>query len=274
MKAPLKMIVSDLDGTLLKNHLEITDFTVEVIKKARAKGILFVVATGRPMQTIKKYVNAYDFIDYYIVSNGMAVYNPKNTSFIISNTFSKEDLLKILEVTEKEVANYDIHAHEGLYYHGPLRKTYFDHIKTLHHHEDAPSAFPLEELEDLHALSVTKIMWIEEDIPRYEALMKIAQNLGDYQIVRSQTSYIDFNLKGISKGKTLKDLADSLNIKKEEIIAFGDQNNDLTMIKYAGIGVAMENATAELKEVADAMTKSSEDDGVAYYLKQILDLND
>lgn len=270
MTLPIKMIVSDLDGTLLKDHKIITEYTKDAILKAKEKGILFVVATGRPMQTIKPYLNGVDFVDYYIVSNGMAVYDPKKKDFVISHTFNKEDLLKILEVSEKHVPNFDIHAHEGLYYKGPLRETYFNAIKKGSKKEDAPNVYPLEELEDLYQLSVTKIMWIEEDLEQYERLTQKAHDLNDYQIVRSQDSYIDINLKGISKGKTLKDLVESLNIEASEIIAFGDQNNDISMIQYAGIGVAMENATAELKAVADIITSSSDDDGVAKMINTVL----
>ena len=273
MDKPLKMIVSDLDGTLLKNHLEITKFTQEVIQKAKAKGLLFVVATGRPMQTIKTYLNHFDFIDYFIVSNGMAVFHPKTNTFIINNTFEISDLETLLPFSEINVSNFDIHAHEGIYYKGPLRKTYFDGVLTLHEKNDAPTVYEIKELPSLDQLSVTKIMWIEEDLKKYAQLSDLAKCLNTYQIVQSEKSYIDFNLKGISKGSTLKHLAEILNIKQEAIIAFGDQGNDQTMIEYAGIGVAMENAVPDLKRVANDIAKSSDDEGVAHYLKQILNLN-
>ena len=125
------------------------------------------------------------------------------------------------------------------------------------------------EIEDDH--SIIKVMMIDEPEVLEEGIKKLPEEVyKKYTVVRSAPYFLEFLSKTCNKGEGVKSLAESLGIKREEVIAIGDAGNDLHMIEYAGLGVAMGNAFEEVKEKADFITKSNEEDGVAFVFEKFV----
>ena len=118
---------------------------------------------------------------------------------------------------------------------------------------------------------IIKIMYIDEPEVLEEGIKRLPQELYDkYTVVRSAPFFLEFVNKESSKGVGLKALSEHLGITEKEVIAVGDANNDLSMLEYAGLGVAMENGTKEVKEIANYITKSNEEDGVAHIINKFI----
>lgn len=262
MKKTFKLIATDMDGTLLKNHHEITQFTSETLIKAHEQGIQIVVATGRPFQTVKQYMSQHPYIDFFIINNGAAVYTNQNEDAVIEHAFDGETVKEILTFAATYTNDFEVHTKDAIYIHGKIRETFFKRFISKNP-INPPNILPLDDFNIFSQVPATKILLIEENQEKYEMLKEAIKSFGLFEINQSQISYIDINLKGISKGHALEELTNSLNISMEDVIAFGDQENDLTMISMAGFGVAMDNATPDVKKHAQHITDSADDEGVA-----------
>ena len=269
MKKTFKMIATDMDGTLLKHHHEITPRTKKVLLEAKNKGITIVVATGRPFQTIKKYIVEHPYIDYFIVNNGAAIYDTNKKGYIIEHAFDGNTVEKLLAFASTYTPHYEVHTEHAIYVHGTLRERFFIEMsKKLNGYE--PHVLPLNDPSIFNDINVTKLLLIEEDEKKYERLKEATKAFGDYEVIQSQVAYIDVNVANISKGNAIEELSKQLNISLNDIIAFGDQENDLSMIQTSGFGVAMDNAVQKVKNAASYITESADDEGVAKAIEKFV----
>ena len=118
---------------------------------------------------------------------------------------------------------------------------------------------------------IVKVMMIDPQEKLDEAIKKLPKYLYDkYSVFKSAPYFLEFTNKEVDKGKGLKKLGEYLGIKQEEMIACGDAGNDISMIKYAGLGVAMKNATDDVKEVSDYITLSNDEDGIAHIVNKFI----
>lgn len=265
-----KLIALDIDGTVLREDKSLSPAVVEAVSKASDKGVKVVITTGRPISGISRILNKLNLNsegDYAIGYNGGLVqktHNDEVTSQILMPEDSFELLYKLsldLNVhlhllTSKEVItpNKDISPYTVL-------EAHINSIQLLY---STP-----EEINQLEA--VNKIMFIDHT----EILDSAIENLPDwiyekFNVVRSTPNFLEILPKGVSKGTGIKLLADSLGIKQEEIIAVGDADNDIDMIEYAGLGVAMGNAFENVKAIADYISKTNEEDGVAHVINKFI----
>ncbi|MGB0174988.1 MAG: Cof-type HAD-IIB family hydrolase [Acholeplasmataceae bacterium] len=269
MKKIFKMIATDMDGTLLKYHHEITPRTKRALLEAKKQGITIVVATGRPFQTVKKYIAEHPYIDFFVVNNGAAIYDTKKKGYIIEHAFKSQEVKDILEFAKTYTPHYEVHSEHAIYVHGHLRETFFKAMsKKLIGYE--PIILPLSDVSIFDQVNATKILLIEEDQIKYDKLKSATKALGNYEVIQSQVAYIDINLENISKGQAITELANTLKMNLEDVIAFGDQENDLSMLQVSGFGVAMENAVPLVKKNADHITNSADNEGVAKTIEEFV----
>jgi Cof subfamily protein (haloacid dehalogenase superfamily) len=264
----IKLIAIDMDGTLLLPDHTISPAVKNAIAAARERGINVVLTTGRPYAGVHSYMKELHMEregDYCITYNGALVQNASDGSTVAQTTLSYDDY-RYLEQLSREV---------GSHFHALDRNTLYTanrDISPYTVHESFVATIPLVfcEAEKMDPQTqFLKVMMIDEPTILDQAIARIPLEVKEkYTVLKSAPYFLEILHKSVTKGTGVKALADVLNIKPEEIMAIGDQENDIAMIEFAGVGVAMENAIPSVKEAADFVTKTNLEDGVAYAIEK------
>lgn len=264
-----KLIALDMDGTLLTSDKIITENTKNAIKAAENKGIKIVLASGRPLKGLTRYLEELDLFsgnDYVLSYNGGLVQNTRTEQIVSKISLSGADLKRIYEVSKK--ANINIHAFSaknGLI--TPKVSKYTQYEADMNGIDVTIKDFnTVDDNED-----IIKIMMVDEADILDPAIEKLPKELYEkYSIFKSAPFFLEFTNKEVDKGLGLKKLGEHLGIRQEEIIACGDAGNDLSMVKYAGLGVAMGNAIEEVKNAANFITASNDEDGIVNVIEKFI----
>ncbi|MBD7913576.1 sugar-phosphatase [Clostridium sp. Sa3CUN1] len=264
-----KLVAIDMDGTLLREDKTISERTKKAIQSAREKDVTVVLATGRPIEGVSRYLeelNMYTDKDYVLSYNGALVQKTLNKDVIGKIALTGEDLHYLKKLSDELKVN--IHAFsetKGLI--TPKNSKYTEveaSINNIDIHEINFDTISKDEV-------IVKIMMIDEPEILGPAIEKLPKEVFEkYTVVRSTPYFLEFLNKEVNKGVGVEMLAKHLGIKQEEVITFGDAGNDLHMIEYAGLGVAMANAFDEVKEAANYITDSNENDGVAKAIEKFI----
>ena len=256
-----KIIALDMDETLLTSDKQISPKTVDTLLKAHNQGVKIVLASGRPhagLITYLKQLNIYNDNEYVLCFNGALVVHAKSGKPISTCILKGRDYKRIFKLAQE----FNVHCHAFSTRQGLItdRPSQYTQLESDINHIDINYINPLTDIDDDE--DIIKVMFIDppEIIGKIEIPEEFKQ---DYNTFRSSPFFIEFTNKGVDKGAGLKHLADYLGIKQEETMACGDQGNDLAMIKYAGLGVAMGNAIDSVKAVANYITDTNDNDGVA-----------
>ncbi len=264
----IKLITFDLDGTLLDSDHQLHAKTIEAVDAVRKKGIKTLVATGRMYISAKPHIDKLEMTDPVITYNGALVMNPVQNKEIYHSPIPFSVADKISKKVEKSSYYLQAFLDDTLYVSEKNEYTKkYEHIAGV-------VAQTVGSLNSFMDKGPTKMLIIEEDEDIQKEIVEfLSSNFSnEIEISGSYPSFIEITKKGISKAEPLKKLADQYNIKREEIMVFGDGLNDLTMVEWAGRGIAMENAHPKLRESADDIAQSHIELGVAKYLKQYFDL--
>ncbi len=263
-----KLVALDMDGTLLNKNKTISKENFEAIENVRKKGVQVVLATGRPIKGIEKYLKELNLLtgnDYAVAFNGAVVQNTKTGEVLSKNLMSIDDL-KYLYSLSKDLG-VNIHALTLNTCITPKHSKYSQL-------ESDMNGIPLD-IVDFDSIdpntTIVKIMFIDDESLLDTVIKKLpAEIYNQYTVVKSAPFFLEFINKKVNKGFGVEVLAKNLGIKKEEIICMGDAGNDIHMVEYAGLGVAMGNAFPELKEVANYVTKTNEENGVAHVINKFI----
>ncbi len=265
----IKLCTIDLDGTLFDSQKRISDENKKAILAAKEKGCKIVIASGRPIHgivTVLEELQLFRQDDYVICYNGAKVFTTLDGNCIYDSVISGKDVKELYQ--EAKRLNVFIHAfrkNEQLI--TPQHNPYTD-VEMKINHIDAV-LYDFDAIKDDDEFLKCMLVAAEHDITR--AMNELDQKFYDrYSVVRSSKIFLEFLNKTTHKGSALKALANYLDLDIQETMAIGDAGNDLEMIKTAGIGVAMENAFEEVKKVADFITTSNEQDGVANAIKRFI----
>ncbi|AZK46108.1 Cof-type HAD-IIB family hydrolase [Paenibacillus lentus] len=256
-----KMIVLDLDDTLLRDDHTISPRTKKALMDAQEAGIKVVLASGRPtfaMTHIAKELELEKYGSFILSFNGAKITNCATEEVLFSSTLSPETVHELYEVSKRE--GVWIHTYVGDDIVTPVNNKYTDI-------EGEITGMPIIEAANFVAAvqePVVKVLMVD-DPEKLVALESKLQPLmeGKLNVVRSKPFFLEFTEAGVDKGTSLHHLIQQLGIKREEVIAIGDSYNDLAMIEFAGLGVAMGNAPDDIKAVADHVTDTNMEDGVA-----------
>ncbi|CAM2750005.1 sugar-phosphatase [Hathewaya histolytica] len=263
-----KLLALDLDGTLLLNDGTISKENIDNIKKARDKGVKIVLATGRPIDGIKRFIKQLDLIteeDYTVTYNGALVQNNLTEEVLFEKPLSMKDYRELYDLSKGLKVN--IHALTDQIVLTPKMSKYTALEAELNKIEI--EEIPVKDLPE--DTNIVKIMFIDEPEHLNKVIANIPKNIGEkYTMVQSAPFFFEFLHKEVNKWTGVSALAKRLNIKREEIICVGDAGNDYHMIKNAGLGVAMENAFDEIKECAKYITDTNEEHGVAKVIKEFI----
>lgn len=247
----------DIDGTLVsfKTH-QIPASTIEALSKARSQGIDIFISTGRPRQLINNISAIKQLIKGYITANGAYCYADNN--IISCFHIPTEDVESVIEQSDKLNAACIIMGEHDLAIHNPNPTA----IATFHdmlNISDIPQ-LPLPRIMNQRILQLTPFITPEQE----QHMLPLLKNV---ETSRWCSQFADITAKGVNKAKGLKEIAAHFGYQLNHTMAFGDGGNDLSIIKAAGIGIAMGNAGPELKQAADHTTTTVDDNGIANALR-------
>jgi len=264
----IKLILLDLDGTLLNSEKKISPATYDALAQAAAKGIHIVPCTGRFFRAMPEQVLNLPFLRYAITINGAEIYDAAEEKSLHSALISLEKAREVYSVLDTLPVIYDCFQDNwgwmdrrfydiiGRYAMGDIRPEYMRQMRT-----------PVENfLQTLNSRNkaVQKIQMFFLDMElRARMLIELQQRFPELAITTSLMNNIEINSGDAHKGAALLELCRHLNIDPAETMAFGDGLNDVTMMRSAGIGIAMGNAAQPVKDAADFITDTNNNDGVA-----------
>ncbi|GKX68877.1 Cof-type HAD-IIB family hydrolase [Inconstantimicrobium mannanitabidum] len=264
-----KLLAVDMDGTLLNSNRVISEVNKEAIKRAIEKGVNVVITSGRALKGVDAFLKEVNLVgknQYLIANNGGTIYRTSDFKCIFYKGLSGKDLIKARDLSRKLGLNMIAYTHEGTIAEEENEFTIFEREYVGN---------PVEIIDfdsDIQAGDeITKILFSQTEEILSKKMSEFPKEFcGEYNLVKTMPTVLEVMDKDCNKGYGVKILADKLGIKKEEIICIGDQANDVEMITYAGLGVAMGNAIQELKDIAQYVTSDNDNDGVAEVIEKFI----
>jgi len=267
-----KLLALDLDGTLLNSKEEISKKNLEAIKRVNKKGVKIIVTTGRSYASAESYITKININDPVITYNGAVIHDFENVirKITLKDNLIK-DILKLLKDMDYAPIIYD-ENHKYYETFGGYTHDFLEFSKTFER-----ELIKVENIIDREWKNVIRLSVVtgEPDIPLLHSELK--KNFGE-KIKTLDTYFVGWNFwifeilsKDCSKSNGLSFLCNTYNIEQEEVIAVGDNNNDLDMITWAGMGVAMKNGLTSVIKEADYVTeRNNDEDGVTEVLEKFI----
>ena len=283
----IKLVISDVDGTLINSDHKISERTKRTVQKLVDKGIEFGIATGRNYESALGIVKQLDLDSHtvpIISLNGFWVDHPELNYKFRDKSIDYDTSKKLGDIGTEYYMGVLYFFEDKVYSHmDDLSFEDYGYSNTsnhMHFFKDDHEMERINSIEDIKELftsdhEVQKIVFIQD--AGYTELVKerISRNFPkEYDLLMVAKGWAEIMPKDVNKGKAILEYAKFRGIDASEILAFGDSDNDLSMIKYLGQGVAMKNARNSLKVLADDITKSNDDDDVAHYIEEHLLSND
>ena len=265
-----KLIALDIDGTLLNSEKKITNEVFNSIQEAKKAGAKVVLSTGRPLPGVTPLLdelNLNDDGDYVICFNGAVVQEVKSKKVLSNIQMCHDDFVLINDIAKQNNTHIHINTPTNLIVPEKTASKYTMHEANLNNIDVV--CMKEEDIDD--NITYCKIMIVDEPEKLEEVLENIPKELFDkYTIVRSAPFFLEFLNKNANKGAALKILCNTINIPISKSIAVGDEENDQHMIKMAGLGVAMGNARDSIKDIANYVTCSNNEHGVAKVIDKFI----
>lgn len=274
MEYKIKMIGLDLDGTLLTDKKELTERTRKAVSSALEQGVVVLAATGRPWLGVPEELRNFPGMRYALTSNGARIIDTLENRVIEEHLLSPDLAKKALEICGK----YDT-----------LQEVYFDgqgyapadKMACVEKYHKNPSMceymrktrIPVKDIFELvekENRGLDKVQALFADMKERSQAWRELKTDSGLELVGSLKYNIEINAAGVNKGTGLVNLGRLLGIRREEIMACGDGDNDEVMLREAGLGVAMANAEEQVKAAADYVTLSNEEDGVATAIEKFV----
>lgn len=264
----IQLIAIDLDGTLLSPDKTISPANKQALLDAEATGVHVVICTGRPLSGVRPIFEEIGFKSdhsYSVINNGCTTVKSLDWSVITYAAFSEDDLL-YLDLLSKEIhpqlSLFDLNRYIILNQE-PNEMSKLD-ASAVH---TEPVRLSLEEVLESQPIFQGMFIDSKDEVDRFQEQYEsvLAKR---FHTIRSQPILFEILPKDVNKATGLKALAERLGISTENVMAIGDENNDIEMIQYAGLGVAMGNAANHIKELADVTTTTNAEDGVATAIRR------
>jgi len=244
MAAQYKLVALDMDGTVLNDKQQISQENREAIAAAIASGVTVMFATGRGVQSVLPYIEDLGLKSPLVAVNGGEVW--RKPGDLLQRALVPNDVIRRV---------HELAVSAGTWYWGYSVEGLFNRDKWA---------------DDIDAYQWLKFGFYEENAELLASVRKQVEEWGIFEVTNSHPSNIELNPKGISKGSGMIEVCKLLGIQMNEVIAMGDSFNDLSMITAAGLGVAMGNAQPAIKEYADIVTLTNEENGVAAVIRDYI----
>jgi len=264
----IKLISLDLDGTLLNSNKELTEENFAALQWAAEQGIEIVPTTGRFYGGMPEIIRKLPFLHYAITINGAQVYDVRRDEIINSEELTAETAVEIMAYLDTLPVIYDCFMDNWGWMTRSLQEQVDEFAPNVHYAKMLKELrSPVEELK-AHVTEkghgVQKIQFFVKDMDlRARLMQELPERFPGIVISSSIYNNVEVNHENAHKGMAMRRLAEHLGIDISQTMAFGDGLNDMTMIRTAGVGVCMENGVDELKAVADFVTVSCDESGVA-----------
>lgn len=268
----IKVIIMDIDGTLLNDDKQLSEKTRQALIQAQDQGTLLVLASGRPTSGLRKLAAQLQMDQHhglFVCFNGSKVIDCQSDEVLFNQAISVADSKAVLEHLKNFKARPMFDKDEYMYVNDVFDNfiTYKGKPFNVMKYEARSNNYLLCEKKDLAAFvdfGINKILTYGDPEylqAHYQEMMAPFQDR--LNCMFTADFYFEFTAKGIDKAKALDTVLIPRGYHREDMIAFGDAQNDKTMIEYVGCGIAMANASDELKAVADDITLSNNEDGIA-----------
>jgi len=260
-----KLMAVDIDGTLLDSNGVLRDETIEAIRLGVGAGLIFTIATGRPIQGVERFNKILGLDLPFITYNGAMVVMGSSREILYERCLSFEDAMKIYSLGIERGTTIIVWSKNKLYV-----SELNDRSQKYGELANTVPEF-LEDPERVLRAGATKILWYDTEINIEKYDGEIGAFLGDgINFHTSKPIFLEFVDKSASKAIAMEMLGKHFGIRREEMISIGDGANDLSMIEYAGLGISMANAPESIKKRADYITLSNDQHGVAHVIHEFI----
>lgn len=275
MKKDIRLIALDLDGTLLDSAKNVTAHTKEVLDECVRRGIIVMPATGRPATGFPRVMETVPAFRYALTSNGAMVYDYTAQKAIYEDLISVENVLKLCAFSR----HYDVMCDVYVNGNGYSERCNLDNIRRFFSSESMieyvlSTRIPVESMEDFLRRSglrgLEKVVFFFGDLTLQKTLLHDLQRFDFVRCTTALANNVEINNLTANKGDSLLRFGAQLGFTRDQIMACGDGLNDIDMIRAAGFGVAMANAVPEIRDAADYITLSNDQDGVAAVIEKFV----
>ena len=278
------------DGTMLNSYGMVTENTKQVIKNTINKGTEVIIASGRPIDSIKTIAKEIGTENYFIAGNGALIYDIKKDEIIYEKFMNKQKVLEIIKICEENSIAYNIYTEKTIIAKGLKYNVLYYYKENLKKEENKKTNITIVEdvyeyIKNLENEKFLKITVCDETKSVFNSIIRKLRTVEDIDVldvlhmsrkmikqgtedVPIEYYYTEISLKDVDKWKAIEYLANKMNISKDEIIAIGDNINDKEMIENAKVGIAMGQSTPVITEIADFVTLNNNEDGVAKALEK------
>lgn len=287
-----KLVAIDLDGTLLNSYGLVSKKNKEIIEKAVAEGKEIVLASGRPVSSVRSFANEIGANGYIICGNGSMLYDLKNEKIIYDKFIEKQKALQIIKICEENSIYYNLYT-ENL----TIAKSLNYNVMVYNNEnqnktDDKKTNIKIvsdiyKYIEDAQDVNVLKITICDDNQIIFGGIIRKLREIKDIDVldvshmarktiktgteeVKVEYFYTEITSQNVNKWNAIEKLAQELNIEREEIVAIGDNINDKEMIENAGLGVIMGNSAPYMKEFADVEVADNNSDGVAEAIEKFV----
>lgn len=262
----------DMDGTLLNGNNEVSEGTQVVLKEAAQQGVNLAIATGRIYTSARKYAELLGIEAPIIACNGALIRNRVSNEVIYHNEISKEDAIQVIKIAKAHNIYFHFYGQEKLYVEEAglpyLWECYWGGRNRNNEKIDIEEIKDAMDYIETEKPQILKFVLVDQQPEKLIAIRKELEKVSTIEVDKSWHNNLEIMNKGVSKGKAISQLSRLMGIKKEEVIAFGDNYNDLSMKDYSGAFVAMGNSEEEVKKAATFLTTTNNEDGVAEGIKK------
>lgn len=285
-----KLVATDLDGTMLNSYGMVTENTKKAIKKTIEKGTDVVIASGRPIDSIKTIAKEIGSNNYFIAGNGALIYDIKKDEIIYEKYMTKQKVLEIIKKCEENSISYNVYTDKTILATSLKYNVLYYHKENLKKEESKKTNISIVEnmyeyVKDMQEEKFLKITICDESQSIFQSIIRKLRQIDEIEVldvshmsrkvIRQGTEevpieyyYTEISLANVDKWNAIEFLMQRLEILKEEVITIGDNINDKKMIENAGLGIAMKGSTPIVLDVANYITDTNNEDGVAKALEK------
>jgi len=258
----IQLVISDLDGTLLRNDLTVSDTTKETITRLRKRGIPFVIATGRSFLGMQKFYKLLELDTPAICYNGAAVFDGSSLTPVIHNPINAQRARRLIEIGRENRLHTQFYLYERLLCES--RNNDLDYYESI-----TDLTAEIINFDDFPGLRPTKGMYLGDPKVIHSVQQTLTEEFGSsLYTATSKPQFLELLEGGVSKGATLSSLLQQMNIPPEATIAFGDGRNDFELLAAAGVGIAMPEGHKDLTDRFLICPQGNNEDGVAAYIRE------